>query len=90
MQIPDPLIPKPARQLSPAAREDSILERQTSAEVNTVLTIAGGHSGNEIATLTDDHNALRTATVNELPNVDKFCVVEVTDIPQSQQVLSTR
>ena len=40
--------------------------------------------------MTDDHNALRTATVNELPNVDKVGVVEVTDIPQSQQVLSTR
>ena len=65
-------------------------QRQRPAEVNTMLTIAGGYSGNEIATLTDDHNALRTATVNELPNMDNFGVVEVVDRPQSQQVLSTR
>ena len=28
--------------------------------MNTVLTISGAHNGNEIATLTDDQNALRT------------------------------
>ena len=66
MQIPDPQILKPARPLSPAEREDSIPKRQRPAEVITVLTTAGVHSGNEIATLTDDQNALHTAKVNEL------------------------
>ena len=85
MQIPDPQIPKPARPLSPAEREDSIPKRQRPAKVNT-----GVHSGNEIATLMDDQNALHTAKVNVLLNMDKFGVVEVVDRPQSQQVLSTR
>ena len=44
MQIPDPQIPKPARPLSPAERENSIQKRQRPAEVNTVLDIAGGDS----------------------------------------------
>ena len=47
--------------------------------MNTVLTIAGAHSGNEIATLMDDQNALHTAKVNELLNMDKFGVVELVD-----------
>ena len=47
--------------------------------MNTVLTIAGAHSGNEIATLMDGQNALRTAKGNELLNMDKFGVVEVVD-----------
>ena len=42
MQILDPQIPKPVRQLSPAEREDSIQKRQRPADVNTVLAIAGG------------------------------------------------
>ena len=90
MQIPDPQIPKLARSLSPAEREDSIQKLQRPAEVNTVLTIAGAYSGNEIATLMDDQNALHTAKVNELLNMDKFGVVEMVDRPQSQHVLSTR
>ena len=53
----------------------------------TVLTIAGVYGGNEIAILTD---ALHTAELNELLNMDKSGVVEVVDGPQSQQVLSTR
>ena len=61
MQIPDPQIPKPARPLSPAVREDSIQKRQRPAEVNTVLAIAGGDSRIEISTLTDDQKALHTA-----------------------------
>ena len=79
MQIPDPQIPKPARPLSPAEREDSVPKRQRPAEVNTALTIAAAYSGNEIATLMDDQNALHTAKVNELLNMDKFGVVEVVD-----------
>ena len=89
MQIPDPQLPKPARPLSPAEREDSVPKRQRPAEVNTVLVIAGGDSRIEISTLTDDQKSSHTAKVNEL-NVDKFGVVEVVDRPQSQQVLSTR
>ena len=38
----------------------------------------------------DVQNALHTAKVSELLNMDKFGVVEVVDRPQSQQVLSTR
>ena len=53
-----------------------------------MLTIAGAHSGNEIATLMDDQNALHTAKVNELLNMDKFGL-EMVDRPQSQQALST-
>ena len=68
----------------------SIQKRQRPAEVNTVLTIAGAYSGNEIAILTDDQNALRIAKVDELLNMDTFGVVEVVDRPQSQQVLSTQ
>ena len=63
MQVLDPQIPKPARQLSPAEREDSIQKRQRPAEVNTVLAIAGGGSRIEISTLTDDQKALHTAKV---------------------------
>ena len=44
MVIPGPQIPKPARPLSPAEREDSIQKRQKPAELNTVLAIAGGDS----------------------------------------------
>ena len=55
-----------------------------------MLAIAGGTSRIEISTLTDDHNALHTAKVNELLNMDKFGVVEVVDRPQSEQVLLTR
>ena len=40
--------------------------------------------------MTDDQNALHTAKVNELLNMDKSGAVEVVDRPQSQQVLSTR
>ena len=65
MQIPDPQIPKPARPLSLAEREDSIQKRQRPAEVNTVLAIAGGESRLEISTLTDDQTALHTSKVNE-------------------------
>ena len=36
-----------------------------------------------------DQNALHTAKVNELLNMEKFGVVEVVERPQSQQVLST-
>ena len=42
MVIPGPQIPKPARPLSSAEREDSIPKRQRPAEVNTVLAIEGG------------------------------------------------
>ena len=55
-----------------------------------MLAIASGDSRFEISTLTDDQKALRTAKVNERPNMDKFGMVEVVDRPQSQQVLSTR
>ena len=75
MVIPDPQIPKLARRLSPTVREDIIQKRQRPAEVNTVLTIAGGDSRIEISTLTDDQNALHTANVNELLNMDTFGVV---------------
>ena len=61
MQIPDPQIPKPARPLSPAEREDSIQKRQRPAEVNTMLAIARGDSRIEISTLPDDQKALHTA-----------------------------
>ena len=44
MRVPDPQIPKPARPLSPAEREDSIQKRQRPAEVNTVLAVASGNS----------------------------------------------
>ena len=90
MVIPGPQLPKLARPLSPAKREDSIPKRQRPAEVNTVLAIAGVDSRIEISTLTDDGNALRIAKVDELLNMDKFGVVEVVGRPQSQQVLSTR
>ena len=72
MQMPDPQMPNPARQLTPAKREDSVRERQRPAEANTVLTMTGAYSGNEIATLADDQNALHTAKVNGLLNVDKI------------------
>ena len=77
MQIPDPQIPKRARPLSPAEREDSIPKRQRPAEVNTVPTIEGSFSGNEIATLTDDQNALHTAKVNAFLNIcsSRLCVL---------------
>ena len=42
MHVPDPQVPTPARQMSPTEREDSTQKRQTTAEVHTVLTIAGG------------------------------------------------
>ena len=90
MQILDPQIPKLARPLSPAEREDSVQKRQRPTEVNTVLAIAGGDSRIEISTLTDDQKALHIAKVNELLNMDKCGVVEVVDRPQSQQVISTR
>ena len=91
MVIPGPQIPKPARPLSPAEREDSIPKRQRpTEEVNTVLAFAGGDSRIEISTLTKDEKALHTVKVNELRNMDNFGVVEVVDRPQSQQVLSTR
>ena len=73
----------------PLRGKDRIQKRQRPAEANTVLAIAGD-SGIEISTLTDDQNALHTAKVNELLNLDKFGVVEVADTPQSQDVLSTR
>ena len=82
--IPGPQIPKPARPLSPAEREDSIQKRQRPTEVNTVLALAGGDSRTEITTLTKDQTALHTAKVNELRNMDNFGVVEVVDRPQSQ------
>ena len=90
MQIPGPQIPKPARPLSLAERENSMPKRQRPAQVNTVLAIAGGDSRIEISTLTDDQKALHTAKVNERLNMDKFGVVEVVDRPQSQQAVSTR
>ena len=61
MQIPGPQMPKLARQLSAAEREDSILKRKRPAEANTVLTIAGVYNGNEIASWTEDQKALHTA-----------------------------
>ena len=78
-----PQIPKPARPLSPAEREDSIQKRQRPSEVNTVLALAGGDSRIEISTLTNDQKALHTAKVNELRNMDNFGVVEVVDRPSS-------
>ena len=61
MVIPGPQIPKPARPLSPAEREDSIQKRQRPTEVNTVLALAGGDSRIEISTLTKDQKAQHTA-----------------------------
>ena len=90
MVIPGPQIPKPARPLSPAEREDSLQKRQRPSEVNTVLALVGGDNRSEISTLTKDQKSLHTAKVNELRNMDNFGVVEVVDRPQSQQVLSTR
>ena len=86
MQIPDPQIPKPARPLSPAEREDNIPKRQRPAEVKTVLAIAGGDSRIEISTLTDDQNALHTANVNELLNLEWRWSTD----RRPQQVLATR
>ena len=85
MQIPDPQMPKPALQLSPAEREDSIQKSQRPAAMNAVLTIAGIVSGNEIS-LTDDQKAWHTAKLKVLLNMDTICVVE----SQSQKNLSTR
>ena len=48
-----------------------------------MLAIAGGDSRIESSTLTDDQNALHTAAVNELLNMDIFGAVEVVDTPQS-------
>ena len=89
MQIADPQTPKLARPFSPADREDSIPKRQIPAEVNTLPAIAGAYNRNEIATLTDDQNALHTAKVNEI-DINKFGVVQVVDRPQSRQALSKR
>ena len=72
MQIRDPQLPKSARPLSPAEREDSIQKRQRPTEVNTVLAIAGGDSRIEISTLTDDHSALHTAKGNELLTMETW------------------
>ena len=47
--IPGPQIPKPARPLSPAEREDSIQKRQRPTAVNTVLALEGGDSRIEIS-----------------------------------------
>ena len=44
------------------------------------MAIAGDASRIEIPTLTDDQNALHTAKVKELLNMDKFGVVEETGI----------
>ena len=68
MQNPDPQIPQAARRVSPAEREDSIQTRQRPAEVSNSVD----NSGNETATLTDEQNALHTAKLNELVNVDKI------------------
>ena len=59
MVIPGPQIPKPARPLSPAEREDSIQQRQRPSEVNTVLALASGDSRIEISTLIRKHYTLR-------------------------------
>ena len=72
MQRPDPQMPEPARQVSPSGREDSVQKRQRPAEVTTVLTTTGVCSGNEIATLTDDQNAMHTANLKELLDMDKI------------------
>ena len=72
LQRPDPQMPEPARQVSPSGREDSVQKRQRPAEVTTVLTITGVCSGTEIATLTDDQNAMHTANLKELLNMDKI------------------
>ena len=90
MQIPDPQIPKPARQFLTRRARNRIHKRQRPAEVNTVWTIAGVYSGNEIATVTEDQKALHTSKPKELLNMNKVGEVEVVDRPQSQQVLSTR
>ena len=66
-QSPDPQMLEPSRQVSPSGREDSV-----PAEVTTVLTITGVCSGNEIAILTDDQNAMHTAKLKELLNMDKI------------------
>ena len=87
IQIPDPQIPKHARPLSPAEREDSFQKCKRPAVVNTVLAIASGDNRIEISTLTDDQNALHPEKVNELLNMDELCVVEVFDRSKSQQVL---
>ena len=47
--------------------------------MNTVFAIAGGDSRIEISTLTDAQNALHTAKVNELLNINKYGVFEVVD-----------
>ena len=46
--------------------------RDQEKRTHSVLTLTGVHSGNEIATLTDDQNALHTPKGNELLNMDKF------------------
>ena len=60
MVIPGPQIPKPARPLSPAEREDSIPKRHGPTEVNTVLALAGGDSRIEISTLMKNQKALHS------------------------------
>ena len=56
-----------------------------------MLAIAGADSRIEISTLTDDQNALHTAKVNELRNMDKiWCGGCGRQTPQWQQVLLTR
>ena len=81
MHVLDPQVPRPARQLSPAEREDSIPKRQKPAEVNAVLMIAGVYNGNEIACWTEDQTALQTAEQKDLHNMDKFGVLDVVDKP---------
>ena len=73
MVIPGPQIPKPARPVSPAEREDSIQKHQRPFEVNTVLALADGDSRIEISTLTKDQKALHTAKVNELQHGQFWC-----------------
>ena len=88
--VREPQVPKPARQLSRAEREDSIQTPQMPAVVDMVLMTAGFHNGNEIASWTEDQQAFFTAKLQELLDMDKFCVVEMVDRPPSQQVFSTR
>ena len=57
MHVPEPSGPKPARQMSPAEREDNMLKRERPSEVNTVLMIAGVYNGNEIASWTEEHKS---------------------------------
>ena len=77
MVVPGPQIPKPARPLSPAAREDSIHKTsQTNRGEYTVLALAGGDSRIAMSTLTKDQKALHSAKVNELRNMDNCGVVE--------------